>query len=100
MSGHRLHLVPPLFVVAGALLLSSCFDTTVNYQRDAESYIDKTVSGVVEATFVQVECERPIDQNVGTRFECSALDDANGTWVFDNEIIGDNEFQVNVFSRP
>ena len=100
MSGHRAHRICPLIVACGALALTSCFDTTTNYQRDAEAYIDDTVADVLGASFRQVECERPIDQNVGTRFECTALDDTNGTWVFDNEITADNEFEVNVFSRP
>jgi hypothetical protein len=100
MRGHRAYWPSPLIVVFCAFGLTSCFDTTINYQRDAEAYIDDTVAEVLGVSFSQVECERPIDQNVGTRFECTALDTANGTWVFDNEIIAENEFEVNVFSRP
>jgi len=100
MSDHRGHWRTPLMVVSSVLGLAACFTSTVDYQRDAEAYIDGTVAEAVGASFVQVECERPIDQNVGTRFECTALDDSNGTWVFDNEITAENEFEVNVFSRP
>lgn len=102
MNVHRARRHAPLLVVGvvGVVAVTGCLTTTTNYQRDAETYIEKTVSATVGATFSRVECERPTDQNIGTRFECTALDDTNGAWVFDNEITADNEFTVNVFSRP
>ena len=100
MGDHRCQWRFPLIVVPCALVLAACFTSTVDYQRDAEGYITSTVAEKVGASFTQVECERPVDQNIGTRFECTALDDSNGTWVFDNEITAENEFSVTVFSRP
>lgn len=100
MTRHRVSSVVSLVVAASTLGLAGCFATTTDYQRDAEAYIADAVAEALDASFTQVECQRPVDQNVGTRFECTALDDANGTWVFENEITDDDAFEVNVFSRP
>ena len=54
----------------------------------------------VGVEFESVECVEPESQDVGTRFECTALDTDGGTWVFDNEISAKNEFTVNVDRRP
>lgn len=83
-----------------AVLLAGCFTTAADYQRDAEAYIETDVAAALEVTFDDVACVRPENQDVGTRFSCSALDADGGVWEFDNVITAENEFEVNVSRRP
>ncbi len=83
-----------------ALSLAGCFTSTADFASDAEAFIADTVAEQLEVDFVDVACDEPETQDVGTRFTCTATDASGGTWVFDNEITDDNEFTVNVDRRP
>ena len=86
--------------VCSAVCLTSCFTSTSDFKTDAETFIAEQVAPQVETTFTNVNCEAPIDQNVGTRFACQAIDDAGGIWEFDNVIDVEGEFTVNISRRP
>lgn len=89
-----------LLVGAATVVLGGCFTTTADFKRDAEAYIAADVADAVGATFESVTCQQPVDQDVGTRFTCSAIDDAGQVWEFDNEIDAPGEFTVNLSKRP
>jgi hypothetical protein len=82
------------------IALTGCFTSAADFQKDAESYIQAAVAPEVGTTFDDVTCEQPLNQNVGTRFTCSAIDVDGGIWEFDNVIDEPNEFTVNVSRRP
>jgi hypothetical protein len=91
----------PLALTIGiAAVLAGCFTTSADFKNDAENYIADEVAPVLEVEFVTVDCDEPVTQDVGTRFECRATDTAGGEWVFDNEISDENEFTVNVDRAP
>ncbi len=94
----------PLFQLACAacstVFLASCFTSTADFKSDAETFIAEQVPPAVETTFTSVNCDAPVDQNVGTRFACQAIDDAGGIWEFDNVIDAEGEFTVNISRRP
>jgi hypothetical protein len=89
-----------LLIGAAGATLAGCFTTSADFSNDAETYIETTVAESLGVEFESVECAEPESQDVGTRFECTAVDAAGGTWVFDNEISAKNEFTVNVDRRP
>ena len=86
--------------VGAAVSLAGCFTSTADFATDAEEFIADTVAEQLQVDFVDVACDEPEAQDVGTRFTCTATDADGGTWVFDNEITDDNEFTVNVDRRP
>jgi hypothetical protein len=88
-----------LACVLGACL-SGCFTSAADFQDEAEQSIIDAVGPELGVTFTNVTCDPPIDQDVGTRFDCSALDQAGGVWEFDNVIDEPGEFTVNISRRP
>ena len=86
--------------LAASVVLAGCFTSTADFASDAESFIADTVAEQLEVEFIEVACDEPEAQDVGTRFTCTATDADGGTWVFDNVITDDNEFTVNVDRRP
>jgi hypothetical protein len=87
-------------VVCSAVFLAGCFTSTSDFKSKAETVIVDQVGPEVETTFTSVNCEAPIDQNIGTRFTCQAIDDAAGVWEFNNVIDAEGEFTVNISRRP
>ena len=86
--------------IGAALALAGCFTSTADFATDAEAFIADRVAEELQVDFVEVTCDEPEAQDVGTRFACTATDADGGSWVFDNEITDDNEFTVNVDRRP
>lgn len=86
--------------IVGVVGLSGCFTSTADFQKDAERYIQDVVAPDLDVAFNAVTCEQPLNQNVGTRFSCSAIDANGDVWEFDNLIDATNEFTVNVSRRP
>jgi hypothetical protein len=89
-------------VAAGSLAvgLSACFTSAADFQDKAEQSIIDAVGPELDVIFTNVTCDPPIDQEVGTRFACSALDESGGVWEFDNVIDEPGEFTVNISRRP
>lgn len=83
-----------------AIGLAGCFTSTGDFKSKAETVIVDQVGPEVGTTFSSVNCDEPIDQNIGTRFSCQAEDSDGRLWEFDNVIDGDNEFTVNISRRP
>ena len=79
---------------------TGCFTTSADFASDAEEYIADTVAQELGVEFDSVDCTAPESQDVGTRFECTAVDTDGGQWVFDNEITAKNEFTVNLDRSP
>ncbi len=92
-------LVPTVVV---AFTASGCFTTTADFKTDAERFIETAVAADpgIDTTFEQVSCEEPLNQDVGTRFTCQAIDVDGGIWEFDNVIDAEGQFTVNVAERP
>ena len=94
--------------VAGAsILLSGCFTTSTDYQHDAEDFIltddDLATSlGSAEAplVFASATCEKPVDQNAGTTFPCTAIDENGAVWEFSVEIAAGGTYRVTVARDP
>jgi len=95
-----LHSRLAVLALGTTVMLTGCFTTSADYQRDAEKYIDSDVADVVGAEFVSVACEEPRTQDVGEHFACSAVDGDGGDWVFDLVISAKNEFTVNLDRGP
>jgi len=87
-------------VAVAVVGLAGCFTSTADFKSDAETFISDEVAPEVGAEFSSVNCDQPIDQQIGTRFACQAIDAAGAVWEFDNEIDAENEFTVNVSRRP
>lgn len=86
--------------VGSMVVLASCFTSTADFKSDAETFIVEQVSAEIGTTLTSVICVAPIDQNIGTRFTCQAIDDSGAIWEFDNVIDADGEFTVNISRRP
>jgi len=95
-----LHSRLAVLALGTTVMLTGCFTTSADYQRDAEKYIDSDVADVVGAEFVSVACEEPRTQDVGEHFLCTAVDRDGGEWEFDVEITAKNEFTVNESRKP
>ncbi len=89
-----------LLGLLGTIGLTGCFTSTTDFKSDAERFITEEVAAQVDTTFTSVNCEAPLDQNVGTRFACQAIDGAGAFWEFDNLIDAEGEFTVNIARRP
>jgi hypothetical protein len=87
-------------VASSTVGLAGCFTSTADFKSDAETFIVDQVAPHVETTFTSVNCDEPLDQTVGTRFACQAVDADGGVWEFDNLIDADGEFTVNISRRP
>ncbi|NND73595.1 MAG: hypothetical protein HKN44_01180 [Ilumatobacter sp.] len=85
---------------AACTLLAGCFTTSADFRRDAETFIRDSVAPELDTSFQSVSCTKPVNQDVGTRFACEALDAEGGVWEFDNVIDAPGEFTVNVSRRP
>jgi hypothetical protein len=85
-----------------ALALSGCFTTTADYREKAEKFIveDEGVSTELGVTLVSATCEEPADQEVGTTFACTGVDDTGASWGFDVEIAASNRIALSVSERP
>lgn len=85
-----------------AVALSGCFTTTADYREQAETFIvdDDAVATELGVSFVSATCEEPADQEVGTVFGCTAVDETSATWDFDVEIGGSERIDVTVSQRP
>jgi hypothetical protein len=89
-----------VLIAAASTVLAGCFTSTADFKSDAEEFIAEQVPPAVEAEFTSVNCDAPVDQQIGTRFACQAIDTDGGVWEFDNVIDAENEFTVNISSRP
>ena len=83
-----------------AVALSGCFTSTGDFKSKAEKSIAERVAPEGEAEFTSVNCDEPLDQQVGTRFACQAIDTGGGVWEFDNVIDAEGEFTVTISQRP
>ena len=83
-----------------AVALTGCFTSTADFKTKAETSIAERVGPEVEAEFSSVNCDEPLDQQLGTRFACQAIDADGGVWEFDNVIDADGEFTVTISRRP
>ena len=102
----------PVVLLASAItcsiILTGCFTTSADYQRDAKKFIltDEDLRAQLfpadgSATeFSSAVCEDPQSQDPGTTFTCNAQDDAGRDCVFEITIEESNGYSVNVSRRP
>ncbi len=85
-----------------AAALSGCFTSTADYREKAESFIveDAGIAEQLDVSLVSATCEEPADQEVGTTFTCTAIDEQGDTWSFDVEIAESNRIAVSESPRP
>ena len=98
------------FVVAVAgtsIALGGCFTTSTDYQDDAEDFIltdDDLAIGLGTTddplVFESATCEKPVDQNAGTTFPCTAIDENGEIWEFSAEIGAGGTYEVIVARDP
>ena len=86
----------------GALALSGCFTTAADFRKEAETFIlqDESVAEGLGVTLVSATCAEPADQEVGTVFSCTALDETGDEWGFEVEIAESNGIELSVSERP
>jgi hypothetical protein len=95
-------------LIGGTILLTGCFTTSSDYQRDAEKFIvgDENLrtelfdEGASATSFTSATCEDPESQDVGTTFMCTAQDDAGGDWEFEIEIQESNAYDIKIARQP
>jgi hypothetical protein len=92
------------FLVAtlGALALSGCFTTAADFRAEAETFIleDESVADGLGVALVSATCDEPADQEVGTVFDCTAIDENGGEWGFAVEIGESDSIELSVSERP
>jgi hypothetical protein len=86
----------------GALGLSGCFTTTADFREEAETFIleDESVSDGLGVALVTATCDEPADQEVGTVFDCTAIDENGDEWGFEVEIAESDDIELSVSERP
>jgi hypothetical protein len=82
--------------------VTGCFTTTADYREQAESFIldDESIADGLGVAIVSVTCDEPTNQDVGTTFGCTAIDENDGEWAFEVEIEESNRIGVSVTERP
>ncbi len=87
-----------LVALCGCLLLTSCFTTAADFQKEAASFIaeDEGIAEVLEVTMASATCEEPSSRAIGTTFRCEAEDTDGGSHSFVVEITGDTSFEVTI----
>jgi hypothetical protein len=92
----------PALATLAALAMSGCFSSTADYREKAEEFIVEN-AGVADGLGVAVvsaTCDEPVDQEVGTTFACTAVDENGDTWGFEVEIAESNRIELSVSERP
>ena len=97
-----------VMVVAGtSIALSGCFTTSTDYQQDAEDFIltdDDLATSLGTAddplVFDSATCEKPVNQDAGTAFPCTAIDENGAVWEFSAEIGAGGTYEVIVARDP
>ncbi|WP_395156307.1 hypothetical protein [Ilumatobacter sp.] len=87
------------FVVA-SVMLAGCFTSTADFKSDAEAFIADKVAAELDVIFESVNCNAPLDQEIGTTFACTALTLDGGVYEFNTVIDEPGEFTVNISRRP
>jgi hypothetical protein len=85
-----------------AVSLTGCFTSTADFRNEAETFIVEN-AGVADGlgvALVSATCVEPADQEVGTTFTCTAIDENGDTWGFEVEIAESNRIDVSVSDRP
>ena len=87
-----------LFVAS--VMLTGCFTSTADFKSDAEAFITDKVGTELNVVFESVNCDSPLDQEIGTQFPCTAITVDGRLYEFDNVIDEPGEFTVNIARRP
>jgi hypothetical protein len=87
-----------LFVAS--VMLAGCFTSTADFKSDAEAFIADQVAAELDVVLESVNCDAPLDQDVGTRFACTAISEDGGLYEFDNVIDEPGKFTVNISRLP
>ncbi len=92
----------PALATIAVLAMSGCFTSTSDYREKAEAFIveDAGVADGLGVALVSATCAEPVDQEVGTTFTCTAIDENGDTWGFEVEIAESNRIDVSVSDRP
>jgi len=86
-------------VVVALVVVTGCFTSTADFREEAETFIVDEVA-IDDVSFLSAVCEEPAQQDPGTVFGCTAIDDQGATWTFDVTIEEDNRILVSVGDRP
>lgn len=86
----------------GALALAGCFATTADFREEAETFIldDESVAEGLGIALVSATCDEPADQEVGTVFGCTAIDENGDEWGFEVQIAESDSIELSVSERP
>ena len=86
----------------GALVLSGCFTTADDFRTQAETFIleDESVADGLGVALVSATCDEPADQEVGTVFDCTAIDENGDEWGFEVAIAESDSIELSVSERP
>jgi hypothetical protein len=92
----------PALATIAVLALSGCFTSTTDYREKAEEFIveDAGVADGLGVALMSATCTEPVDQEVGTTYACTAIDENGDTWGFEVEIAESNRIDVSVSDRP
>jgi hypothetical protein len=85
-----------------ALSLAGCFTSTADYREKAETFIveDPGIASALDVAMVSATCAEPTNQDVGTTFTCTAIDERGDAWGFAVEIAESNRINVSMSDRP
>jgi len=87
------------FFVA-SVMFAGCFTSTADFKSDAESFIADKVAAELDVVFESVNCNSPLNQDVGTGFACTALTLDGGVYEFNSVIDEPGKFTINISRRP
>jgi len=88
--------------VACAFALSGCFTTTADFREEAEQFIveDPGIAESLGVSMTSATCDEPPNQEAGTVFACTAIDENGGQWGFDVTIADSDSIELSVSERP
>jgi len=89
-------------VIGASMAVAGCFTSTADFRDEAETFIvdEVTIRDEPDVSFPTATCEEPAQQDPGTVFGCTALDNEGATWTFEVTIEDDNRILVSVSDRP
>ncbi len=85
-----------------AFALSGCFTTTADFREEAEQFIveDPGIAESLGVSMTSATCDEPRNQEAGTVFACTAIDENGGQWGFEVTIADSDSIELSVSERP
>lgn len=88
-------IILPLITGAAVVGIAACSPDEQDFKKEAEKYIEgDDVEKELGENVNDVECEEPVNKEVGTTYTCVGTGDSGTPYTFTVEITGDRELTV------